>query len=52
MFIEVKDRDMIPHYQFMDLVSVIKLTPTAPKDFLSSLTKYRDLAPVVKFVKK
>ena len=52
MFIEVKDRDMIAHYQFMDLVSKIKLTPKAPKDFLSSLAKYQDLAAVVEQVKK
>ena len=52
MFITTRDKDLIPHYQFMDLISKIKLTPEAPKNFLSSLLKYPDVgAEVIQVLK-
>ena len=52
MFITTRDKDLIPHYQFMDLISKIKLMPSAPSDFLASLQKYPDLGAEIIQIKK
>jgi len=52
MFITVQNKSSYAHYQFMDLISKIKLMPSAPSDFLASLQKYPDLGAEVIQVKK